>query len=127
MRLSKRSSNIPTKSDLMKLRTEIAHAAQKIYDEWSPEDGIDEELGAGGICDQIANEIIGVLSNHDYDAEEGGHDGDDHAYAVIRTDESHGFSIDIPYNIYEHKLGMYEYQKIPNVKFDENDVYIDEF
>lgn len=128
-KLSKRiASKKPTKADLMQLRTEIAQAAQKIYDEWEQdEEGSDEELGSGGICDQIAEAIAGVLSDHGYDTEEGGHDGDDHAYVVVPLSDSHGFAVDIPWDVYESKLGMYEYRKKPGVKFGPNHVFIDEY
>jgi hypothetical protein len=121
MRLSKRANNIPTMQDLLKLRGEIVKAAQKIYDEWTTE----EE--PSGICDEISSAIIGILADHDIDSEEGGFDGDDHNYVVIPLSENHGFSIDIPWNIYEKQIRYYEYKKIEGVQFSINDVVIEEY
>lgn len=121
MRLSKRSNHIPSLKDLVALKQEIAQAAQKVYDEWEQEDE------HGGICDQISSAIIGVLQDHGFDAEEGGHDGDDHSYAVIRTSETHGFAIDIDWRIYEKYIRHYEYKKIEGVKFTSGDVDIQSF
>lgn len=122
MQLSKRSTKIPKLSDLIKLKPEIVKSAQSVYDDWEQDD--DNE---GGICDQIADVMAGVLSDQGYETDEGGHDGDDHAYVVIRTSDTHGFVIDIPWQLYEKKRGMYNYRKIPNVKLSAADVVIEEF
>lgn len=128
MKLSKRvASKKPTRNDLMKLRPELARAAQSVYDSWIQEDGLDEELGSGGICDQVSDALMEVLSRHGYDPEEGGHDGDDHSYVVVPVSDSHGFAVDIPWQVYEIKHGHYEYSKKPNVTISSEDVYIDQY
>jgi hypothetical protein len=44
------------------LRGEIAAAVQKQYDAWDQdEDGFDEDLGSGGICDSVASEIWSIV------------------------------------------------------------------
>lgn len=110
---------------LMNLRPYLAHAAQHVYDTWDPDpDGVDDEYGEGGICDAVVQELWGVLAHHlpDVDVEEGGHDGDDHAWLIV----SHGverYGVDIPPQYYEHG-GGYRWHKIPRVHFLPNYVEI---
>lgn len=92
--------------------------AQQVYDGWNQDSsGEDEELGEGGICDEIAEAISGVIAEKISDVEmsDGGQPGDDHAWAVAsRGMESYG--IDIPCGIYERGSG-YRWKKIPGVVF----------
>lgn len=102
--------------DIMRLRPEIVVEAQRIYDEW---DGM-----GGGICDQIAEAIIGVINRHyDVDADIGGFEGDDHAYVVIYDDDVPKVGVDIPARIYESG-GGYAWSKIEGVVFDVSDVHV---
>ena len=49
---------VAVKSELNHLRPELASAAQSVYDEWEQdEDGNDEMLGGGGICQDIAEKF----------------------------------------------------------------------
>lgn len=102
----------------------MAFAAQKIYNSWEQdEDGMDFELGGGGICDQIANEISHVVSRiPNAEITEGGHDGDDHSWIIVYT-PMEAYGVDIACHIYE-KGGGYSWQKIPNVHFTPNDISI---
>jgi len=94
----------------------IATAAQVVYDAWDGE--------GGGICDEIAQEIISVILDvfPDAKAEVGGQDGDDHAYVVTLIDGS-VFMVDILPSIYEQG-GGYNWTKIPNVRFTPKDVVV---
>lgn len=104
------------------LRTKMAHEAQKEYDEWSQdEEGIDEELGSGGICDRIAERLGGVLAEHGIDSKTTG-DGD-HAWIIANLREG-VYTIDIPAGVYETG-GGYNWQKREGVKFDPDHVLID--
>lgn len=123
------SANPRRGSDLLakleELRPEIARRAQAIYDSWEQdEDGIDEELGGGGICDRVSDEIASVLSDAGIDHISGGQDGDDHAY-VVAIDDTSAYSVDIPPGVYE-RGGGYSWEKIPGVTITEDDVAIDE-
>lgn len=106
------------KKELEQLRPRMVEAVQKIYDEWTQdEDGVDEELGTGGICDQVADAIVGVIQENvrDVDTLEGGQDGDDHAWPIAqRGDEAYG--VDIPPGVYESG-GGYSWKKISDVVF----------
>lgn len=95
----------------------MATAAQKIYDEWTEED-------QGGICDQIAQEISGVIASHieNIELDEYGHEGDDHAAVVVKRGEK-SYLINIPHSIYETG-GGYSWKKIPNVQFKPDDIII---
>jgi len=111
--------------NLRALRPELAQAAQEIYNGWQPEgeDG-DFEFGGGGICDAVANAMSSVIFSkiEDVEADEYGHDGDDHAALVIkRGDES--YVVDIPAWVYETG-GGYSWKKIPNVIIRPDDVFI---
>jgi hypothetical protein len=114
---------------LMALRRTIAAAAQTVYDQWDPdadeEDG-DPEFGHGGICDRVASEIAGVLSEYlDVELEEAGWDGDDHAAVIAVFPDGRRFLVDIPPGVYEHGSG-YSWTKIPGVTIEADDVVVDE-
>jgi len=120
---SEKKSNLL--SQLISLRGHMALEAQKIYDEWQPnKDGFDEVTGYGGICDEISNALSEVIASsiEDINIEEGGQDGDDHAYLVVH-DSSSGYVVDIPYYLYE-RGGGYNWKKIPEVSFKETDIVI---
>ena len=61
------NASIPSVKNLPK--KELVKAAQKEYDAWDPsgEDG-DPELGFGGICQDVAEAMAGVLSTTGIDA-----------------------------------------------------------
>jgi hypothetical protein len=110
---------------LVSLRPKLAHAAQQEYDAWNQEDEDgDLEFGHGGICDAIASAISGAIVAHieDIKIEEGGWDGDDHAY-IIAFDKTEAYAIDIPHHVYEVGGGM-SWHKIHNVEFEPDDVHI---
>lgn len=111
--------------ELFQLRPQMASAAQTIYDSWTQdENGFDEEVGAGGICDQISEEIGGVigLAGIDCEFEEAGQDGDDHS-ALIVSRGAERYIVDIPYHLYETG-GGYSWKKIPGVQFSPDSVEI---
>jgi hypothetical protein len=98
-------------------------AAQKVYDEWDssdPEYG-DAEVGFGGICHLIADEICSVLSNAGYEASTvSASMGDVHVYVLAKTQEG-VYEVDIHPSYYETG-GGYNWEKIPNVTFSESDI-----
>lgn len=118
---------------LMQLRPQIARAAQGIYDAWEQdENNMDEEYGVGGICDEIAGAVEGIVSSSlpDVEVDDYGFDGDDHASKIVsaidlNTMQPTGerYLVDIPYSVYEQG-GGYNWKKIPNVVFTSNDVQI---
>jgi hypothetical protein len=114
------------KSKLLDLRSKMVQVAQAELDNWTQDDdGIDEELGGGGACDQIAQEIGGVIVANiaDVDIIDGGQDGDDHAF-IIAYNADEAYVIDIPPDIYESGSG-YSWRKLPDVKLDVNDIVIE--
>jgi hypothetical protein len=101
----------------------LAAAAQKVYDEWQQnEEGYDEELGGGGICHIIADEMSDVLfDNKIYNLQTQCTD-QPHVYLIGKFKEGI-FTIDIPYYVYESG-GGWTWKKKPDVKFDESHVEI---
>lgn len=90
---------------------EICARAQQVYDMWEQDaDGLDEESGAGGICDRIAEEICGVLAEYETVII-----GDDHASVLARIDGA-VYLVDIPATYYETG-GGYVWTKRPGVVF----------
>jgi hypothetical protein len=105
------------------LRPKLAAAAQKVYDAWEvDEDGFDGEVGTGGVCDQVAEAMHGVIDFDDVTVIDGGHDGDDHAFLIVYDDRD-AFAVDIPPGVYETG-GGYDWKKIPDVTIDGDDVEI---
>lgn len=108
---------------LKALRVDIASAAQAVYDQWEQdEDGVDEEFGGGGICDEISREIGSILAGAGISFIEGGQDGDDHAF-LYAFDNLEAYEVDIPPQIYERGSG-YSWTKVTGVLFDKDDVQI---
>jgi hypothetical protein len=101
----------------------ILRDAQKVYDSWNPEDGYDEEYGEGGICHDIADAIVGVLSSHGVEASSVSQQIEEvHVYVVAKFKEG-VYRVDIPPGTYE-RGSAYRWSKIDGVKFDANDIQI---
>lgn len=110
---------------LMALRPAIAAAAQKVVDEWQlDEEGLDPELGAGGVCDLVASAIISVVGQLDgVEATCGSQPGEDHEW-VVASDGYSAFLIDIPPGVYEVG-GGYSWRKIEGAEVASQDVVIE--
>lgn len=108
------------------LRPQMAAAAQEVVDVWQQdEEGIDEELGGGGVCDQIAMSLIDVIQQHtDAEAVCGAPDGEDHEWVVV-SDGQEACIVDIPPYVYETG-GGYSWKKIEGAQIDPQDVVIEE-
>lgn len=110
--------------ELFAVRDQIVIAAQEVYNSWDQdEDGIDVEVGGGGICDEIQDAISDVIiSNIECDIEDGGWEGDNHANLIVsRGNEK--YLIDIPAQVYETGGGM-NWHKIPDVNITVDDIII---
>ena len=117
--------NRPLYNQLMSLRTRMAFAAQQVYNSWAQdENGMDDELGGGGICDEISRAIADVVVStvRNADTTEGGQDGDDHSWLIVYNQQE-AYGVDIPCHIYE-RGGGYSWQKLQGVHFSPNDISI---
>lgn len=115
----------PLYQQLLRLRPKMAQAAQEVYNAWEQDaDGVDEELGGGGICDQISEAISSVIvsSIRGANVTEGGQDGDDHAWTIVYN-QTEAYGVDIACHIYE-RGGGYSWSKVQGVQFTPNDVSI---
>lgn len=112
---------------LVSLRPHMAKAAQEVYDQWDadsdPEYG-DPDLGFGGICQDIACAIGGVLANHGINTKElDAQTGDQHVW-VMAHDGKEAYHVDIHPHHYEAGAG-YSWKKIPGVQFTPDHISID--
>lgn len=113
------------KQKLESIRSELAQAAQAVVDEWQQdEEGLDEELGSGGICDRVSEAMSSVVSDKidGVNFTEGGQPGDDHAYFIVYDDEE-AFAVDIPPSVYETG-GGYSWKKRQDAEIGPEDVSI---
>jgi hypothetical protein len=104
---------------LLDLRPKLAEAAQKEYDAWDasdPEYG-DPDVGFGGICHNIAENMADVLNEHGIDCStlDNNGMGEQHVW-VAAHDGKHLYHVDISPHHYETG-GGYSWQKKPGVKF----------
>jgi hypothetical protein len=107
----------------MALRVEMAKAAQGVYDEWQQDE--DDDLGGGGICQDIAEAISGVIYSHIPRIEAGtvsASCGEQHVWVVLYN-RINAYEIDIPYYIYERGSG-YSWTKIQGVVFRPENISI---
>jgi len=110
---------------LLVLRPAMAAAAQKVVDEWQlDEEGLDPELGAGGICDRVADAITDTLYSHlgDVEVALGAPEGEDHQWVVV-SDGKEAFVVDIPPGAYETG-GGYAWTKIEGARIEPSDVFV---
>lgn len=99
------------------LSAELATAAQSVYDDWFQDDeGIDEVYGGGGICHDIADRMVSVLSDRGVDAisVQAGV-GENHVFAVAALSDG-VWSVDISPYVYETG-GGYVWRKRQGVVF----------
>lgn len=111
---------------LLALRPAIAKAAQAVVDAWEQdEDGMDDELGAGGVCGRVSEAISGVVYEklEGVETTDGGQDGDDHAFPIV-YDDKEAFAVDIPPGVYETG-GGYRWKKRRGARITADDVVID--
>ena len=114
----------PVKQELDSHRQSLAQLAQKEYNEWTQDDdGVDEFLGTGGICDQISDSFSSFLTDKGFHVDVGGQDGDDHAF-IYATKNGNSFLVDIPPSVYEIG-GGYSWKKRNNVAFKPSDIVIE--
>lgn len=112
-----------TLNDLISLFPQLAAAAQCEYDAWhQDEDGIDEELGAGGICHLIADQMVAVLSSEGIDAVSTHSEGvgENHVWVTAQTQQG-VVMVDIPPGVYEIG-GGFTWRKRANIVFEPKDV-----
>lgn len=115
-------SKADLRGKLEQLRGSLAAAAQEAYDRWEQDaDGIDPELGGGGICQDIAEAISGVVASAGIDCSTLSADvGDQHVWALA-WDDNEGFHVDISPYRYERGSG-YSWRKVPGVVFTVEDI-----
>lgn len=107
------------------LAPEMAKKAQKVYDEWNQDEhGMDEEYGGGGICQDIAAELSGVLNDHGIDAQTIDNEGmgEQHVWVIAKMKDGI-YEIDIPPSVYETG-GGYSWTKRQGVQFDETHITV---
>lgn len=115
---------LKTLQHLKQLIPQILAAAQKEYDSWAQdEEGHDEELGFGGLCQDIAEQISSVIIGAGIDAGTMHAEiGEQHVWTICKIDEG-VYEVDIPPSVYETG-GGYSWKKIPDVTFDAGDLVI---
>jgi hypothetical protein len=115
--------HLPASTAIKNLRLQLAHAAQLQYNKWQQDaEGYDDELGHGGICHLIADDMASVLYQHKIPCTTVSDMMEVHVYVVAQCRDG-VFEVNIPYRIYETG-GGYTWKKIAGVKFDADDVQI---
>ena len=104
-------------NQLTPLLPALASAAQGVYNEWdqSGEDG-DPTLGFGGICQDVAEAMAGVLASHGFEASSvSAAHGDQHVFVVTALADG-VYMVDISPYQYETGAG-YAWKKLPDITF----------
>lgn len=116
---------VASSTDFNSLQMLIVDLAQEVLDSWQPdEDGIDDDFGGGGVCDEINRHIQSVLVDAGFEVYEGGQEGSDHAFTYAVKDGK-AFYVDIPPYVYETGSG-YSWKKLEGVRLKPSDVVINE-
>lgn len=107
--------------EFTQFKPRIATLAQSVYDEW---DENEEEYAGGGICHLIADEIVSLLQDNDYEAFSYNPQMDEnHVYVIARGKDGWVYEIDIPPSVYETGAG-YSWNKIKDVKIKPDHVHV---
>ncbi len=113
-------------NELNPLLPELAAAAQAVYDNWEQDEtGESFEYGVGGICQDIAEEMAGVLSSHGIEAATVDNQGmgDQHVWVVAQLSDG-VYSVDIEPRTYESG-GGYCWKKRAGVTFSPEHIMVD--
>lgn len=110
---------------LASLAPALARAAQTVYSDWNQVDGWDEELGEGGICQDVASAMVGVLSENGFEHARSvsAAVGENHVFVVALLPGEGIFEIDILPSVYEIGSG-YVWRKRQNIVIGDSDVTI---
>jgi hypothetical protein len=112
-------------SRINSLKPLFVKAAQDQYDSWDQDEtGYDQELGYGGICHLIADDIVDIIDEHIPNALSTtiSADHEQHVYTAVAhksDDEWECYMIDIHHGYYETG-GGFRWTKLPDVEFDES-------
>lgn len=106
------------------VKDDMVKVAQEQYDGWQQDEhGENIELGRGGICHLIADDLVRVLYKHKIDnVQSVCSSHEQHVYIVGQFKEGI-YEIDIPYDIYETG-GGFTWKKRPDVTFSREDIII---
>jgi hypothetical protein len=108
-------------------KRKLAARAQKVYDAWdadSDPDYGDPEVGFGGICHLIADEVTDELYKQGAAATPTACSYEQHVFVTGQFKEG-VYRIDIPAQVYERGAG-YRWTKIPDVTFEPEDIVLDQ-
>jgi hypothetical protein len=103
-----------TSQNITAWKPTMCRFAQHIYDEWdqSDKENGDPELGFGGICDLIAEQICHVLGQVDVACVSWNSEGIGENHTSVIANLADGvFEVDIPPHVYENGGGYTWYKK----------------
>jgi hypothetical protein len=120
------SQQLNLAQQLNQLRPAMAVAAQQVYDQWDQSDPENDDLGGGGICQDIAEAIAGAIGSviPDVEAFSISYEIGDQHVATIAMDDKEAYTVDISPGYYETG-GGYNWQKIPDVQFSPDMISIE--
>ncbi len=114
-----------SRCDIDRLRPALAQAARAVYDDWErAEDGLSEDHGTGGICQDIATAMARILDEAGVETVEIFTEYDGGHVFLLACLEDGVFSVDVPAGIYEIGYG-YVWRKREGVSIDADCVAID--
>jgi hypothetical protein len=115
--------HLPSAKAIDALRPALVAVAQKQYDSWQQdEDGYDHEVGNGGICHLIADDMQTILSHAGFNVWTQTATDVQHVTCVVQASDG-VYDVDIPYRLYEHG-GGFVWTKLPDVRFEPGDVAV---
>lgn len=107
------------------LRTELAAAAQRVYDDWIQDaEGHDEGRGYGGICHEIADAFSEVLYSHGINSTGFHFTIDENHVTAVADIDGDGWRVDVLPWVYETG-SAYTWKKISGVVFEPEDILIE--
>jgi predicted chitinase/8-oxo-dGTP pyrophosphatase MutT (NUDIX family)/uncharacterized ParB-like nuclease family protein/FMN phosphatase YigB (HAD superfamily) len=112
------NESLPSVNTAKSAMPRILEKVQRVYDDWDEADR--DTYAGGGICHLLADEICDVLGSMGIECATVSCSTEQHVYVGAKFEEG-VYSIDIPYHIYETG-GGFSWQKIPDIKFEPNDV-----
>jgi len=112
------NESLPSVDTAKSAMPRILEKVQRVYDDWDESDR--DTYAGGGICHLLADEICDVLGSMGIECATVSCSMEQHVYVAAKFEEG-VYSIDIPYHIYETG-GGFSWQKIPDIKFEPNDV-----